>query len=491
MPPNFNSAPRNLPWRLRGVVDPVQVTTGDPPDDLTLQWPTPDPTEVVSMEVSLSLSECIALSSAVDVGRDIAYNTQSEELWLLWCRIWKEACNNAFNFEAQGSAAATGAAISDYEDFIERLSDIMPKFRTADGKVYEPVIDLIECGCGDGSGSGNDSGALGVPGGTVADAYSGDIPSLCDLITGGFAQYLSNRVDDMLGTIANQTFVAEQLASIIPLPFVDGYIDQVRENQLAIEQQLTDPTWLESMNIAFVKAFNDPVTPDLVRNDLYKLVRFLPPISEGAPMLPALSLWSGVANMQEINGALRYYVGDGDPTICKPIFIASETGREPYFPTGSASGSGDVGLDICGFYDFTGGPGDWRVIPNGTPGSSGDYSNTVYSPEQSGWARGFVPDDSDLGIQAFSTGGGIVNITEVTVTGFETNPFGAGGPGVGLYKNGALAWSAGGQWPAYGDTPQSVTYPTGGVDADEIRVVNGSLRGDDILVIQTVDVVCS
>jgi len=376
--PIFNSTPRGLPWRLRGVVSPVQTTPGDAPDDQTLQWPTTDPDEVVSMEVRLSLNECVALATAVDVGRDIAYNTQSQELWLLWCRIWKEACIAEFNFESQARQAVGSA--TDYDDFLERLSEIMPKFRGPDGKLYEPVIDLVECGCSDGvGGTGSDSGALGVPGGTVGEAYSGDIPSLCDLITGNFASFLSQRVDDLLGLIANQTFILENLSDFFPVPIAEGWVDEAYAERLAIEAQLTDPTWLNAMNIAFVKAFNDPVSPPLTRRDLFKLVRFLPPISEGAPMLPIMSIWSGVANLQEINNALRFYVGEGDPAVCKPVFIASGTGREPYHP-GGESGTGGGTIE----YPNGGSPLVLRVSQMVKPFTAFNASDAFLTPDYTG-----------------------------------------------------------------------------------------------------------
>lgn len=51
-----------------------------------LDWTTLDPDEVVSITLNLSLNEYIALASAIDVGRDIAYGNNSSLIWWIWVR---------------------------------------------------------------------------------------------------------------------------------------------------------------------------------------------------------------------------------------------------------------------------------------------------------------------------------------------------------------------------------------------------------------------
>jgi len=53
-----------------------------------LQWVTSDPDERVTVELQLSLNEYVALASSIDVGRDIAYGTESQYVWWLWTRAF-------------------------------------------------------------------------------------------------------------------------------------------------------------------------------------------------------------------------------------------------------------------------------------------------------------------------------------------------------------------------------------------------------------------
>lgn len=49
-------------------------------------WSVEDPDERVSITLNLSLNEYVALASAIDVGRDIAYGQASLAIWWLWVR---------------------------------------------------------------------------------------------------------------------------------------------------------------------------------------------------------------------------------------------------------------------------------------------------------------------------------------------------------------------------------------------------------------------
>jgi len=63
---------------------------GDTPDDGTpnhpFTWQSEDSDERVTITLDLSLNEYIALSSAIDVGRDIAYGIETNWIWWIWVR---------------------------------------------------------------------------------------------------------------------------------------------------------------------------------------------------------------------------------------------------------------------------------------------------------------------------------------------------------------------------------------------------------------------
>lgn len=72
------------------------VVAGDTPDDgvpiLQIEWSTEDSDEQVQICLNLSLNEYVKLASAIDVGRDIAYGENTNEIWWIWCRALAEIC---------------------------------------------------------------------------------------------------------------------------------------------------------------------------------------------------------------------------------------------------------------------------------------------------------------------------------------------------------------------------------------------------------------
>jgi len=73
--------PLNLSETIQGVVSGGEI------DQAVLEnWSTSDPDESVRVVLNLSLNEYVALASAIDVGRDIAYGDNSMEIWWIWIR---------------------------------------------------------------------------------------------------------------------------------------------------------------------------------------------------------------------------------------------------------------------------------------------------------------------------------------------------------------------------------------------------------------------
>jgi len=86
---NEGHASRVLPFPLKesqsltstGVTGAVTLLTTD-------IFPV-DPDEPIALEIELSLNEYTTLASAIDIGRDIGFGDQSQEVWFLWCKILK------------------------------------------------------------------------------------------------------------------------------------------------------------------------------------------------------------------------------------------------------------------------------------------------------------------------------------------------------------------------------------------------------------------
>ncbi|MEL6269876.1 MAG: hypothetical protein AAFR22_08685, partial [Chloroflexota bacterium] len=289
---------------------------------------------------------------------------------------WDENCDGLPSGDSGDSGfGMSGGGAGDFDDFLRLLQELDVKFRV-NGKLYEPVIDLVECDCGSGSGDSDNSSLGTVPGGTPGIAYSGDVPTICDLITGGFAQYIANRVDDNVGQIQSRIFATDQILRLFDPPIVDNWLELVRDNADSIALQLQDQTFIDTLNTIFVQVLNDPVSPPLTRNNLYSIARKVPLEQEGAPMQAAFWLWAGTANLSEINAALPSYVGLQDKTICAEYF--QSVGRVPYSgPNPNPTGRTDLdyvsqdGVDWTLTYFEVNAPYTYSLLPNYIPGEFG------------------------------------------------------------------------------------------------------------------------
>lgn len=81
-----NADTRKLSFPLQNP----EVVVGDTPNDgtpiLQIDWPTTDNDEKIDVTFNLSLNEFVALASAIDVGRDIAYGVDTNLIWWIWTR---------------------------------------------------------------------------------------------------------------------------------------------------------------------------------------------------------------------------------------------------------------------------------------------------------------------------------------------------------------------------------------------------------------------
>lgn len=285
------------------------------------------------LTLELTAAEWTRLFSAVMAGADLIYPEQSHDVtWLLWQALCRPP--EPLNEDTSGINQQMNAGGATFDDLVDLMRELDVKFQLPDGSLYEPAIPLVPCGCGSDSGESENGALAGIPGATSGTGFDGDTPTLCDLIAGGFATYVAERMDDILGRIQQRIFVAEQVLSLFDPPLANSWIDQVRDNASAIELQLTDPTFLDTLNQIFANILNDPVAPPLRRVDLLNIARRIPLVQEGAPMQSIGWLWAASENLSSLNTALPSFVGQGDSAVCAPFFTAA--GR-------TQSGSGGTG----------------------------------------------------------------------------------------------------------------------------------------------------
>lgn len=81
---------RNLPYPLSKTYEPIADTPNDGTPQPVISG-FPDTTTKIPITMTLSLDEYVALATAIDVGRDIAFAEDSELIWWVWCRAFSEA----------------------------------------------------------------------------------------------------------------------------------------------------------------------------------------------------------------------------------------------------------------------------------------------------------------------------------------------------------------------------------------------------------------
>lgn len=88
MPIPSDAQPRRLEYPLYNDASETSIT--EEGDEVSLfSWITDDPDERVDITLKLSLNEYVSLATAIDVGRDIAYNGDSHKIWWIWLRAYQ------------------------------------------------------------------------------------------------------------------------------------------------------------------------------------------------------------------------------------------------------------------------------------------------------------------------------------------------------------------------------------------------------------------
>jgi len=123
---------RRLPYPL---LNPLS-TNQDTPDeaisfDIVDVFPV-DPDEKIDIKINLSLNEYVAIASAVDVGRDIAYSEDTTLIWWLWTRIFK--------------GLADSMSCDDVADCIETSEAVQEAIATNENIVLQNLMNTANSG---------------------------------------------------------------------------------------------------------------------------------------------------------------------------------------------------------------------------------------------------------------------------------------------------------------------------------------------------------
>jgi len=83
---NQGRASRVLPFPLKDPIQPVPEISDGVVTNLSPDFFPADSEERIDVTLNLSLNEYVALATAIDIGRDIGYGENSQEIWWTWIR---------------------------------------------------------------------------------------------------------------------------------------------------------------------------------------------------------------------------------------------------------------------------------------------------------------------------------------------------------------------------------------------------------------------
>ncbi len=117
--------PRRLQYSLRNSADTNFTTDSDSPESVVFNPFPIDPDEKIKITLNVSLNEYVDLASAIDVGRDIAFNSDSMKIWNLWTNAVKEAvvdCQEVADC-IDTSLAVQQSITNEYQSTVEQFLD--------------------------------------------------------------------------------------------------------------------------------------------------------------------------------------------------------------------------------------------------------------------------------------------------------------------------------------------------------------------------------
>lgn len=264
---------RKLPYPLNKTLEPI----GDTPNeavDYTTVLGFPDETTRVNITLNLSLDEYVALATAIDVGRDIAFAEDSELIWFTWVRAFSEgtvmACEDVADCVESELAAGNETLINQiFETTIlngfgnpNRVNPTgtTPLDRNPAGALGTDIIPLENCNL-DALWAGIRHGIVERLDELLADTLQ-DMAAIPTII-GRNAAWLD--IIPVLGDIAEA--IVTTLSSVTPslLSLYEAYSSEATKDELACElfqivcAECRYPTFEEVYN--HFKNYGKPETP--------------------------------------------------------------------------------------------------------------------------------------------------------------------------------------------------------------------------------------
>lgn len=379
---------RRLPFPLRQAASSSAIVGTANHHKNTPVWVTNDPDEVVSVQMDLSLNEYVALATALDVGRDIAYADESDYIWWLWTRAFVQTLE--VDLPSCVPTLGGGGYMQLLPDCISIQDNII---NICTGGCPDMVINIYQCGCG-GNGCANCSGGQSSLGGgqssgggasgswtnepPALQAYSG-IVSGCDVVTGGLLDFIIQDQADMLTGLGNAggslTSILQFFAGLSPTAIVtnDG-VDWLRDQALEGFENGAD-YWITNefhvlAKTAWVKTFGDRQWSQITRQNLFAWAANLPTIVfVGTYPVAVRSMAQGLIrfeNMAIINQHIATSAGDCDANDYEYYFANAGI---PYAPATDVAtlplpAPEAWAYDWAQLFDFTVDEQDWLVSVN-------------------------------------------------------------------------------------------------------------------------------
>jgi len=351
--------------------------------------------------------------------------------------------------EAQDVSSGFG----DIHDLLQLMENLDVKYRL-NGKLYEPVFDLVECGCGEEEGEGdtiNDT----LPGSTSGEVTYDGQPRVIDICSNVdvFIDAINDYIDEaqILNYVPGINQVSEGLEVLLGVSL---------QELNALEAELSDPKVATALKRWVVKNFDDPFygfTRELLRTLTFRL----PLIVGGTLFMPIFRIWAETADIQQLNAQLNATAGtatyDGECANLQRQF-----GREPYQPPtqeglivldgenykytrvfkGTSELNGGFNIDVTGD-DFVGFLINQKVNRTPTTGTGTTFTHSQSFTHSEGQTNisGSVGSGSTPSNQFY--GSGIQNVGQIAFGEFPSEFV-----GWETFTNNSLPLSA--AWPAMG-----------------------------------------
>lgn len=199
---------RRLPYPLLNPLSTSQDTPDEPIDFPTIDVFPIDPDEPIAIKLELSLNEYVALSSALDVGRDIAYSEDTTMLWWLWTKVFKGL---AANMSCEDVADCVESELVINETLINSVTNTINLNGFGDTNHANPTITKIP--------DRNPAGSLAEP---IFNQPECNLNALWAGIRDGIVQRMDDNARTVLENLAAINDVPERLQTLLDVIPVVG-----------------------------------------------------------------------------------------------------------------------------------------------------------------------------------------------------------------------------------------------------------------------------